>query len=333
MSAANGVSKTVLVLGASGFLGSHVTKLLVAEGHKVRILCRASSDTSATAHLAIERFIGDVTDYESLNSAMNGVEEVYHCIVDTRAWLRDPSPLYRVNIEGLKNSMNASIANNVKRFIYTSTFATIGKNSSGVSTEQDTFSWEGNAPAYVQCRVDAENLFFEYCREKGLPGVACCVGNTYGEGDIQPTPHGKLLLDVAKGRLPFYWEGGGPTVNVRDAAKGMLLAAEKGAVGERYILAGPFVNYQDLFTMAAEAAGRRPPILKLSLKTLARMGRLIDLVTKPLRIENKMNQASLDCSTLLPAVSSQKAESELGWQPGTPQQAVNEAVNWYLANA
>lgn len=332
MNSSNLNKKVVLVLGASGFLGSHVTKLLVAAGHEVRILCRASSDTSATAHLDLERFIGDVNDYDSLSRAMKGVDHVYHCVVDTRAWLRDPAPLYKVNIEGLKNSMNAALENQVQRFIYTSTYATIGKNASGVSTENDEFRWQGDAPVYVQCRVDAENLFFEYCREKGLPGVACCVGNTYGEADIQPTPHGKLLLDVAKGRMPFYWDGGGPTVNVRDAAAGMLLAAEKGEVGQRYILAGPFIPYQELFAMAAKAAGRRPPGLQLSVNSLQRMGKVIEFFTKPFNIENKMNQASIDCSTLLPAVSSLKAKSELGWQPGTPEEAVTEAVEWYLAN-
>ncbi|MDX1695961.1 MAG: NAD-dependent epimerase/dehydratase family protein [Ketobacteraceae bacterium] len=325
--------KKVLVLGASGFLGSHIVKLLVEKGCQVRILIRPSSDTRATDDLPIERLVGNPLDEQDLRQAMQGCDTVFHSIVDARAWLRDPAPLYRVNIDGLRASMDAALSAGVSRFVFTSTYAIIGKSSTGLSTEENEFHWDdGEPPAYVKCRAEAEALMMRYCQEKGLPGIACNVGNTYGEADYQPTPHGKLLYDVARGRLPFYWDGGGPSLNIKDAAQGMVLAAEKGKTGERYIFGGEYVTFQDLFAMAASAAGRKPPRLHVSDNMLALMGYIAEAFTRPLGIENKMNKAAIDCSKKLPAVSSQKAIEELGWRPGPIEQAVDEAVSWYLAN-
>ncbi len=166
-------------------------------------MVRASSDTRAIDHLDVERVTGDITDRNAIASAMAGCDSVFYCIVDTRAWLRDPAPLYRTNVEGLRTVMDMALDADIKRFVFTSTFGTIGINPSGVSTEQDKFNWWDKAPDYIRCRVQAEDLFMEYCRDKGLPGVACCVGNTYGGGDIAPTPHGKLVKDVAAGRMPL----------------------------------------------------------------------------------------------------------------------------------
>lgn len=324
------MTRTVLVLGASGFLGSHVTRKLVERGHDVRIFVRASSNTSAVDSLPTTKHVGDLRDTDALVAAMQGCSWVFHCIVDTRAWLYDATPLFRTNVDGLLRVMNAALDAKPEKFVYTSTYATIGRNPSGISTEADPFEWNGTPPAYVQSRVDAENRFFDYCRERGLPGVACCVGNTYGEADLQPTPHGKLIRDVATGHMPFYWDGGGPTLNIRDAAEGMILAAEKGRIGERYILGGPYVSFGELFAMAARAAGRKPPRLKLPLSVLYAGARVADAIAKPLKIENKFSVASLDCSARLAKVSSRKAIDELGWNPGPPEQAVREAVAWYL---
>ncbi|MBL9109945.1 MAG: NAD-dependent epimerase/dehydratase family protein, partial [Myxococcales bacterium] len=196
-----------LVLGANGFLGSHVVRALLDDGRSVRAMVRASSDTRSIDGLEVERVQGDVLDAASLAQAMRGCETVYHSVVDTRAWLRDPAPLRRVNVDGLRLSMDAALEAGVKRFVFTSTLGTIGLNPTGVATEVDAFNWADDAPAYILTRVEAETLFFQYCREKGLPGVACCVANTFGANDFAPTPHGKLLYDAARGLVPVSWPG------------------------------------------------------------------------------------------------------------------------------
>ena len=322
------MSKT-LVMGASGFLGSHVVQELVAAGRDVRIMVRATSDTRVTDQLDIERVIGDITDREAIATALAGCDSVFYCIVDTRAWLRDPAPLYQTNVEGLRTVMDVVLNCDIQRFVFTSTFGTIGINPSGISTETDTFNWWDKAPAYVRTRVQAEDLFMTYCRDKGLPGIACCVGNTYGANDIAPTPHGQMLKDVASGRMPYYWDGGGPSVGIRDAARAMLLAEEKGRIGERYIIAQRWVDFKELFACAAKAAGVPPPKTRIPLFLLYTMTGFADVLSFFTRRDNRLSVASIRCSTMLPNVDCSKARKELGWVPEPIEKSIGEAVHFY----
>ncbi|MEE4146194.1 MAG: NAD-dependent epimerase/dehydratase family protein [Halieaceae bacterium] len=322
----------VLVMGASGFLGSHVVKELVAAGRDVRVMVRASSDTRAIDHLPLERVVGGPGDSDAVAAAMSGCDSVFYCIVDTRAWLRDPAPLYATNVDGLRAVLDVAVTLPLKHFVFTSTYATIGLNASGISTELDTFNWWDRAPDYVKCRVQAEDMFLEYCRDRGLPGVACCVGNTYGADDVAPTPHGNVVKDVALGRMPYYWDGGGPCVGVRDAARALLLAETRGRVGERYIVAERWLDYEELFALAASRAGISPPRKRIPLPVLYAMAAMADLASVFTRRDNRFSIASLRCSTLLPDVDSAKARRELDWQPRPIEQSVAEAVDYYLAN-
>lgn len=321
-----------LVMGASGFLGSHVVKALAEDGRDVRIMVRETSDTRAIDHLQLERVTGDIRDRDAIAAAMHGCDSVFYCIVDTRAWLRDPAPLYETNVEGLRTVMDVALAADIRRFVFTSTFGTIGINPSGVSTEADGFNWWDKAPDYVKCRVQAEQLFLEYCHGKGLPGVACCVGNTYGADDVVPTPHGKMVKDAATGKMPYYWAGGGPSVGIRDAARALVLAEEKGRIGERYVVAERWVDFEELFTLASRAAQRPPPKKKIPLPLLYVTAAVADLVSFFTRKDNRFSVASIRCSTLLPNVDSEKARSELGWRPEPIEKAVGEAVAYYLAH-
>lgn len=326
------ISGRALVIGASGFLGSHVVKALVDDGRPVRIMVRGSSDTSATDHLDIERCIGAIDDADALRSAMADCESVFYCVVDTRAWLRDPAPLYHTNVECLKVVLEAAVDSGIQRFIFTSTFGTIGRNASGISTEDDAFNWWDEAPDYVKCRVEAENLLMAYCRDHALPGIACCVGNTYGADDIQPTPHGQMVKDTALGRMKVTWDGGGPSVGIRDAARALILAEQRGRVGERYIIADRWVDYEELFAIAARHAGCPPPDRKIPLALIYTMAGIADAVSWFTRRDNRFSIASIKCSRLLPNVDSSRARNELGWQPAPVEEAVQEAVDYYLAH-
>src|SRR5436853_4185125 len=166
-----------LVLGANGFLGSHVTQHLVAAGRDVRVLVRRASDTRGIDGLAVERRCGDILDPSSLRDAMDGCATVFHCIVDTRAWLHDPAPLFRRNVEGLGNAIDTALTTpSLRRYVFTSTIGTIGRRPDGPATEADEIDPRENVPAYVRSRVAAERLFLAACRARGLPGIALCVG-------------------------------------------------------------------------------------------------------------------------------------------------------------
>lgn len=325
-------SVKALVLGANGFLGSHVTRQLVAAGRAVRVLVRRTSDTRALDDLAVERVVGDVLDPPSLAAAVDGCATVFHCVVDTRAWLHDPAPLFRVNVDGLRHVLEAVLAARVRRFVFTSTIATIGRRATGPATEDDHIDPAEQVPAYVASRLAAERLVLTACRERGLPGIVLCVGNTYGSGDWQPTPHGRLVRDAARGRMYFSWDGGGPSVDVDDAARALVLAETRGRIGERYIVAERWVSFRELLALAARAGGARPPRWHVPDRVMETGIRAIETVARLLKIETTATMASLECSRRIPDMDAAKARAELGWQPRPIEAAIRDAVAFYLGS-
>jgi dihydroflavonol-4-reductase len=185
-------------------------------------MLRRRSNAEATAKLPVEVFYGDVLDPASLRAAMRDCGSVFYSVLDPRFWLTDPSPLYRTNVEGLVHAMDAALACGVERFVFTSTMGTLGLDPNGPVSEEVEFNWRDRACGYILSRLEAEPRFLSYCREKGLPGVALCVVNTYGPGDYQPTPHGKMLWDVARGAVRYMLDAGALTVDVRDRPRAPL---------------------------------------------------------------------------------------------------------------
>ncbi|HUP98962.1 MAG TPA: NAD-dependent epimerase/dehydratase family protein, partial [Aeromicrobium sp.] len=228
---------TALVIGGSGFLGSHVVRQLVADGVPTRVMLRASSSTLGIDDLDVERCYGDVLDAEGLRAAMAGVADVYYCVVDTRAWLRDPAPLVRTNVEGLRVVLDVAATMPLNRFVFTSSLVTLAISPNRLVTEADPHNWVDRGGAYVASRLAAEQLLLSYVRDRGVPGIAMCVSNTYGSRDHLPTPHGQLVALAARGKLPFYFRGAGSdVVAIDDAARALVLAASKGRIGERYFV-------------------------------------------------------------------------------------------------
>lgn len=213
------VADKKLVIGASGFLGSHVTRQLVAAGEDVRVMLRHTSSTAGIDDLDVERCYGDVFDDAALRAAMAGCDVVYYCVVDARMCLRDPAPLFRTNVEGLRHVLDAALGADLKRFVYTSTTGSLAISDGKPVTEEDPHNWDQGG-AYIEARVAGEDLLLSYARDKGLPGVAMCISTTYGPGDWAPTPHGALLALVAKGRFPFYFDYSSEVVGIEDAAQG-----------------------------------------------------------------------------------------------------------------
>ncbi|HKY90146.1 MAG TPA: NAD-dependent epimerase/dehydratase family protein [Nevskiaceae bacterium] len=321
--------KPVLVAGASGFVGSHTARLLAQRGRKVRLLLRRSSNTEAVKDLGAEIVHGDVLDPASLRRAMAGCGSVFYSVVDPRFWLTDQTPIWRNNVEGLENAMAAALECGIERFIFTSSMGTLGVNPNGPVTEDIPFNWRDRAPPYILARLEAENRFLACCREKGLPGVALCVANTYGPEDYQPTPHGKMLWDASRGAAPVTWNAGAPTVDIRDVAEAALLAERRGRVGERYIIANEFISNRDFYTLAATAGGHAPPkVLPRSLVYgIAWVG---EKIVKLLGIKDSLVRAdAIMLSNIFQAMDNSKARRELGWNPRPVAETVRDAVAWF----
>jgi dihydroflavonol-4-reductase len=320
-----------LVLGASGFLGSHVVKALVAAGRPVRILTRPSSNTAMTDHLDLDRQTGDVFDRDTLRKAMTGCSSVFYCIVDTRAWLRDSAPLYRTNVDGSRVAMEVALDMGVERFVFTSSVVAIGLNPSGIASETDEFNWEDQAPPYVMTRVEAERQLLEFCR-KGLPGVVCNVATTFGGHDHQPTPHGELLKLTVARRMPVHWNMKMSVVGIKDAADALLLAEQRGKVGERYIVADRMMDIAEATSKTAAFAGVKPPRLEVPMWVVAGSTWVAEKLMRALGIDTVLTMKSIVLSRIMGEYDNSKARSELGWKPRPMDESLKEAATWFKEN-
>src|SRR5215213_4907615 len=321
---------TVLVVGANGYLGSHVTRQLVNDGQDVRVMVRDGANTIGIDDLKTTRFVGDIWNNAVLRDAMAGCDVVYYCVVDTRGWLKDPAPLFHTNVDGTRNVLEVAKDAGLHRFIFTSSYVTVGRKRGRVATEDDTIVDRGLTP-YVRSRVQAEELVLTYAREKGLPAIAMCVSTTYGGGDWGRTPHGAIIAGAAFGKLPFVMKGIElEAIGVDDAARAMILAAERGKPGERYLISEKMITNAEVARIAAEAVGVAPPARALPLAVsyaLAAMG------TAKARLRGTDEQLSLASLRLMRAeapVDCAKARRELGWQPARVEDSIREAARFWV---
>lgn len=321
-----------LVLGGSGFLGAHLVRQLCGEGESPRVLARPTSDLRTIAGLPVERVQGDVLQPDSLVQAMQGIDTVYHCVVDARAWLRDPAPLYRVNVDGLRNSLQAAEAAGVRRFVFTSSVGTIAPRDDGSpSDEDDHYDRLDALPPYLRCRVEAERLFLEFIAASHMEGLAGCVATTFGADDLLPTPQGQLILDASRGRMPFYWDGGSCCVGIEDAARGMILAARHGRSGARYILSERWLSYREMFERAADWAGRRGPRLRFPMAPMLVMAGVSGWLAARFGRQTRFSREAIRCSTQLSRCRNDLARQELGWEPQPVGRAIDAALKDFHA--
>lgn len=309
-----------------------MTRQLVASGANVRVMLRKTSSTKAIDDLEVERHYGDVFDDDALRAAMSGCDVVYYCVVDARMWLRDPAPLFRTNVEGLQHVLDAAVEAGLEKFVFTSTTGTLAVSDSGPVTEDDPQNWTGGGP-YIETRIQAEDLVLRYARDKGLAAVAMCISTTYGPGDWQPTPHGSLIAQVAAGRFPFYLDFSSEVVGIEDAARAMLLAAERGRPGERYIVSDRYLSSREVHEIAASAVGAPRPRIKITMPVLYAAAHANDFASKLLRRDLPFAVVGLRMAQLMSPLDHGKAERELGWRPEPVEESIRKAARFFVGQA
>lgn len=335
-------SRPVLVIGANGFLGSHVTRQLVDGGHDVRVMVRDGASTVGIDDLTVTRFIGDIWNDDVLREAMAGCADVYYCVVDTRGWLKDPAPLFRTNVDGTRNVLEIAREfcpgrspagegdAQLRRFVFTSSYVTVGRKRGRVATEDDVIVDRGLTP-YVRSRVQAENLVLQYARDHGLPAVAMCVSTTYGAGDWGRTPHGAIIAGAAFGKLPFVMSGIElEAVGIDDAARALTLAAERGRVGERYLISERMISNADVVRIAADAAGVPAPTKAMPLPMSWALAVLGSLKGRLTGTDERLSIGSLRLMRAEAPVDCGKARRELGWRPKPVEESIREAATFWV---
>jgi dihydroflavonol-4-reductase len=322
---------TTLVTGAAGFLGSHVARQLVARGETVRVLMRASSSNRAISDLSLEYVTGDLRDAASLDRAMTGVKRVYHVAADYRLWAKRSQDIYDSNVAGTKNLLAAAKRAGVEQLIYTSTVATIAVDRPELPNESTDAKLDEMVGHYKRSKWMAEREALQAAKE-GLPVIVAMPTTPVGPWDWKPTPTGKIILDFLNGKMPGYVETGLNFVGVEECAAGHLLAAEKGKVGERYLLGAENLTLKGLLDLLARITGLRAPGMKIPHGVALGVAYLDTAFSRLVGKEPQIPVEGVKIARHKMFVDASRARRELGFQPGPVAAALERAVRWYQVN-
>jgi len=326
---------TVLVTGATGFLGSHVARLLAERGERVRVLVRPVSAGRVAEALPgnrVETVWGDLRDASSLDRAMQGVELVFHVAADYRLWAPRPADIYDSNVTGTRNLLEAARRARVPKLVYTSTVGTIAVSRGGSLPDESTStSIDEMVGHYKRSKWLAEQEVLRAAGD-GLPVVVVNPTTPVGPGDAKPTPTGRIIVDFLNGRMPAYVDSGLNFVAVEDAAAGHLLAAQRGQVGERYVLGGENLTLKQVLAMLAQASGRSAPSVRLPHFVALVAGYADAAFSGVLGREPRIPLEGVRMARHSMFVRDSRARTELGFAPGPVAGALERAVRWYEAN-
>jgi dihydroflavonol-4-reductase len=319
----------VLVTGATGFVGSAVARALVHSGSQVRVLVRAGSDRGNLQGLPAEIAVGDLTDRASLDRAIADCAALYHVAADYRLGAREPAQLYRNNVDGTRNILDAARHAGVERMVYTSSVATIGLPLDGSPGEEETaVALTDMIGHYKRSKYLAEELVRDAAR-MGFSVVIVNPSTPIGPGDVKPTPTGQIVLDAACGRTPAYVDTGLNIVHVDDVAAGHLLAFHRGRAGERYILGGQDMTLREILAQIAQLVGRKPPRIRLPHAALLPIAFVAEAFAKASGRSTRITVESVRMARKRMFFSSAKAIRDLGYSSRPALAAFEDALAWF----
>ncbi len=320
--------RPALVTGAPGFLGWHVARVLIERGYRVKGLARRAGSIKDQD---IEEVAGDLRDPESLERAVHGCELVFHVAADYRLWARDAAEMYRSNVDGTRNLLEATMRAGVDRIVYTSTVGCIGLVEDSLGDESTPAGLEDMTGNYKRSKFLAEREALRLAA-LGLPVVIVNPTAPVGSHDVKPTPTGQTILDFIRGRMPAYLDTGLNVVDARETAEGHWLACEKGRAGERYILGSENLTLREIFGKLAAITGRPAPRVRIPWIAAYAAG---VVSTGWANMTGRPPRAPLDAVRMAKKkmfVSTEKARRELGFNPSPAEKGLRNAVEWFDAN-
>ncbi len=324
------------VTGATGFIGSNLVAELTARGHEVKALVRQGADTRALEGLACERVAGDLSDRAWLTTAIKGCDWCFHVAALYALWMRDYKLMVRANVDGTRYLLHAAADAGCERIVYTSTVGVLRppglkRTSPRPSDELDSATYSDMSNEYKQTKWRAE----EIARNLATKAPIIIVNPTapVGPRDVKPTPTGKVIVDFLNGAMPAYLDTGLNWVHVRDVAIGHILAAEKGRVGERYILGHADGNWtlKQALDELASLTGLKAPRIAMPRAVAMAAARASEAFAAVTRTTPRVPVAGVKMAKYKMFFTPAKAIRELGLPQTPPRQALADAVEWFLA--
>lgn len=326
------------VTGASGFIGANLVHELVARGHSVRALLRKDADRRGLTGADYEHVEGDVANEAALSQAMKGCDWCFHVAASYHLWLPDYAPMYAANVEGTRNVLQAAGRAGVSRIIYTSTVGCIGlpkpvKRTVTPTNEDSPVGESQMSNHYKRSKWQAEVVARDLAA-KGLPVVIVNPSAPIGPRDVKPTPTGKVIVDFVNRAMPAYLDTGLNWVHVRDVAAGHILAAERGRIGERYILGNAQGNWtmQKAFKVLEEVTGVPAPRVRIPYWVAWAAAQVDERLSAISGRAPKAPLAGVRMARYKMFFDPAKAIRELGLPQTPPREALSDAVDWFVAH-
>lgn len=327
------MTESILITGATGFLGSAVARIFAGAGYRLRLMVREHSPGENLAGLDAETVVADLSRPDTLAAAVAGCNGLVHVAADYRLFVPDPGPMYRANVDGTAVLMRAARNAGVRRIVYTSSVAVLGHRADGAPADEDTPSRvEDMIGHYKRSKFLAEAEVRRQVAEDGLPAVIVNPSAPVGPRDVRPTPTGRMVLDAARGRMPAYLDTGLNIVHVEDAAAGHLAAYRNGRAGERYILGGDNLPLREILAQIAGLMGRRPPRIKLAPGPLMPLAWAAEAWARATGTQPFFTRDELAMARHAMYFDSAKAERELGYTHRPALEAFVDAIHWFGEN-
>jgi nucleoside-diphosphate-sugar epimerase len=321
-----------LVTGATGHLGANLVRRLLSDGHRVRVLIRPGGRCDAVDGLPVERAIGDLRDAASLAAAVEGCSHAYHCAAAISITAGRERELFDTNVIGTRNLLAAAARAGVQRVVVTGSLGAVAHHPDRPSNEDDVFNPFAAVLPYEQSKAAMEHVCLEAVAagQDVVIAISCAILGPY---DFKPSRMGRVVRDVANGRMRAYIPGGFEFVAARDIVQGHLLAMQRGRRGERYIFSTEFVTVDTLMDWLEEITGRPRPPLRLPPALMAAIARVASPVLSRLApgLPQRLTPGAIRLLRLHRRADCSKAKQQLGYQPTSAKAAVRDAFDWFVA--